>query len=252
MHKLNHQEDIATNRLQDKEAGFSLIEILLIVIIIALIVFLGWFVYHSKQTADKTLTSATAATSAIKNGPKTSPTTSAVNPYAGWKTYTLPVEKLSLQYPSDWTVANTAPTATQDDTILTASDGFTVNIADGESNGGDAILEAPTTTAVPVTFAGQADYLVFLYGRGSTGQGSSDGMIASAVLQTSTNEQGGPNGEYPWPTDKYAVGPNDTTGAVNAMYMLIGCGFKSQLTLQQASNNADFKTAQLIIKSMHY
>jgi outer membrane murein-binding lipoprotein Lpp len=188
-------------------------------------------------------------TSASSKATASSTTTS---PYAGWKTYTLPVEKLSFMYPSDWTVSNDAPTSTQDATTLTSSDGFSLSIEDGVSNGGDSITEAPATTAVPVTFVGQSDYLVFTYGTGSVGQGSSDGLIAGAVLQTSTNENGGPGGEYPWPTDKTAVGPNDTTGAVNAMYIVIRLGFKPQLTLQQAPSNSDFKNAVLIIKSMHY
>jgi hypothetical protein len=48
--------------LQKNEAGFSVIEAVLIIIIIALLTFVGWFVWHSKQAVDKTL-AATASSS---------------------------------------------------------------------------------------------------------------------------------------------------------------------------------------------
>jgi hypothetical protein len=238
-------------KIYKNEKGFSAVEIVLVLVIVVLLGAVGWLVYKDHHKS-KTVASVTTVSTTKPAASTSTKTTTTPSPYAGWKAYTLPVEKLSFKYPSDWTVSNTAPTSTQDNTTLTSSDGFTLSIEDGVSNGGDPILEAPTSSAVPITFVGQSDYLVFTYGTGSRGQGTSDGMIAGAVLQTSTNEQGGPNGEYPWVTDKYAVGPNDTTGAVNAMYMLISASFKPQLTLQQAPSNADFKNAELIIGSMTY
>lgn len=44
-------------KLSKTQRGFSAVESLLIVVILGLVGFTGWFVYHSKQTADKTLAS---------------------------------------------------------------------------------------------------------------------------------------------------------------------------------------------------
>jgi hypothetical protein len=166
--------------------GFGLIGVLAIILVLVVAGGAGAYVYHRDHKAKGSTTSSTGST-----GTTTKPPTPA-DPYAGWKTYTLPVEKLSFKYPSDWTVSNAAPTSTQDATTLTSSDGFTVNIEDGVSNGGDTTPEAPAGSAVPVTFVGQSDYLVFTYGTGSVGQGSSNGLIAGTALQTNTNEHGGP------------------------------------------------------------
>jgi hypothetical protein len=179
-------------------------------------------------------------------------TTQASNPYAGWSKYTLPVEKLSFMYPSSWTLSDVGSSSTSDDITFTASDGSTFNIDDGVSNGGDGIPEAPTA-AIPVTYIGQSDYLVPNYGRGSVGAGSSDGMIAGVLLQSNTNINDGPNGGFPWPTDKYAEGSVSDYGAgVEVNFILIGDSLKSQVTFQEASSNSDFKTAKLVIASMHY
>jgi Tfp pilus assembly protein PilE len=234
------------------EKGFAVLELILIILVLAIVGFAGWWVYMNQhKTVD-----AKNITTTLQN--KTTPKVASTNSYAGWKMYTLPVEKLSLMYPSDWTVSNTALTSTQDDTILTSSDGFSIEISDGNGNGGDPIPEAPASSAVPVKFVGQSDYLAFTYGTGSAGQGSSDGLVDGAVLQTSTNENNGPNDGYTWPTDKYAYQSNPNFGGGPIIpgdptnYILMGCSLKTQITLQQAPYNSDFKDAELVIASMHY
>lgn len=61
------------NTKQQRQAGS--IEIILIGVIVLIIAFVGWFVWHAKQNADKTLSSANAsANSATVAKPKTSKT----------------------------------------------------------------------------------------------------------------------------------------------------------------------------------
>jgi type II secretory pathway pseudopilin PulG len=50
-----------------KQRGFAIIETLLIIVVLAILGFTGWFVYHSKQTADKALNAANSSESAHAN-----------------------------------------------------------------------------------------------------------------------------------------------------------------------------------------
>ncbi|HZL07568.1 MAG TPA: hypothetical protein VFC50_00030 [Candidatus Dormibacteraeota bacterium] len=50
------------------ERGFSPIETILVIVIVAVIGFVGWFVYHAKQTTDKSLNAAN--TTSNNAGPK--------------------------------------------------------------------------------------------------------------------------------------------------------------------------------------
>lgn len=42
------------------QSGFSAVEVSLIIVIVAIIGFVGWFVYHTKQNSDKSLDQATS------------------------------------------------------------------------------------------------------------------------------------------------------------------------------------------------
>jgi len=47
-------------KLNRDQAGFSAVETILIIVIVAIVGFVGWFVYHSKQNSDKALDAATS------------------------------------------------------------------------------------------------------------------------------------------------------------------------------------------------
>jgi Tfp pilus assembly protein PilV len=231
-------------KIQKNESGFSAVEVLLVILILVVIGAVGYMVYHNnhKTTASVTTTASTKPATA----PKT--TTTTPDPYAGWKTYELSVEKLNFKYPADWTVSDTS-SATQDNVVFTATDGSQFNISDDNSNGGDTNPEA-SNNPVPVTYVGQSDYLVFGYGRGDRGQGTSDGLISGALLQTGTDISNG----YPFPTDKYATAQNtvDFGPDVPTNYMIISYNTKAQVSLADAQTTQMFKDAKLVIESMHY
>ena len=247
-------------KIKNNQLGFGTVEIILVVIIIALIGVVGWLVYKNQHKTTSTTSSYSSKSSSTSKTTSTAPS-QPTSPYAGWKTYVLPVEKLSFMYPPNWTVnsANTNQlTSTQDQLELDdSSTGFTFSVSDGNGNGGDNFPEA-SSAAVPVTFLGQSDYFVPAYGVGSFGQGSSDGMIAGAFLQTSTSNNGGPNGGWPWPKDRTAYQSNPQYGGGPVLpgdptdYFIISIGFKPQLTLGQFATNTDLKDAQLVIQSAHY
>jgi len=86
-------------KLNKNEQGFGAIEGIIIVAVVVLLGVVGYMVYknHNKTTPTATTTTPVATTT-----PTTTPTPKAVDPYAGWKTYTSKTEKASFKYPSDW------------------------------------------------------------------------------------------------------------------------------------------------------
>ncbi len=230
--------------LKNNEKGFGTVEAILIVIILVLIGAVGYLVYKNHH---KTPPKVVTITKTVTNTPKTNSTT-ATNPYTGWKSYTLPVEKLSFMYPSSWLATNSPPSSTQDSVIMASGDGFNFIIEDGTANGGDPRPQ-DTSMPLPVRFLGQSDYFVFGYARMPNSLAFSNTQIDSGGLQIT------PSDETSLPVDKTAVGPNDTTGAIDAKYFRILGNFGTSppsMTINQAQNNQDFKDAILVIQSMHY
>lgn len=103
-----------------KQLGFSAVEALLLLVIVAMIGFSGWYVWHAKQNADKTLTADKSTVPIFNKKKSTSPsstssTTAAQSSNAcgivtaktpaGWETYTNSQYKYSISYPSNWRVA---------------------------------------------------------------------------------------------------------------------------------------------------
>jgi hypothetical protein len=77
--------------------GFSVLAALLMLVIVGILGFTGWFVYHSQKTADKSYDSESSThTDSTKNQ------TTANDEYAGWKTYESTDKSLSFKYPGDW------------------------------------------------------------------------------------------------------------------------------------------------------
>lgn len=68
---------------------------LLILVIVVLLGFTGWYALHSKNSTEKTLSAANKETSQIKQ-----------NPYAGWKTYEdtgyASASGVTIKYPAGW------------------------------------------------------------------------------------------------------------------------------------------------------
>lgn len=89
------------NKIKKNESGFSVTEVILVVVIVALIGVVGWLVYkdhHKTTTVNITNTPATKPSTSISSK------TATTNPYAGWKSYSN--SQLSFQYPSNWTAGN--------------------------------------------------------------------------------------------------------------------------------------------------
>ena len=79
--------------------GFTLVEALLVVLILAVLGFGGYYVWHSHHK-----TKAVAATNTSTTATKT--VTKAANPYAGWQTYKSSDNVYSIKYPATWVTSN--------------------------------------------------------------------------------------------------------------------------------------------------
>lgn len=80
--------------------GFGAIQALLILVVILVIGFVGWSVWHHKRQAVKS-TGNSAVTQ--KPGPATHESTK-TDPYEGWQTFESASLGISFKYPSDWSI----------------------------------------------------------------------------------------------------------------------------------------------------
>ena len=237
-------------KLHNNEKGFGAVEGLLIVVIVVLIGVVGWFVYknHNKTTNNTTATSTTTTTPK-----KTTSTPATVDPYAGWKSYTLQYEKLTLKYPSTWTVDDqSTATAKHDEVTFNATDNFSFTINDGIQNGGDP-LPLVNNDPVTVQYLGNTTYLVFIHPRVPQANGPSvpyTSTVGSAILLGDANNQAS------FFKDKNVIGGdqyngvNGPEGSYTAISM--GYGGKNNMTIQNAKTDTEYKNSVLVIQSMHY
>lgn len=85
-------------------SGFSIVEALLILVIVGILGFTGWFVYHSQNVASKDYSSQSGTH--VSTATKSNTTTKA---YAGWKTFCSSETSVCFKYAPSWTFAQCAP-----------------------------------------------------------------------------------------------------------------------------------------------
>jgi hypothetical protein len=87
--------------------GFAVLEGLLILVIVGILGFTGWYVLQARNKANKNLADANAANSSttIYSHQSTTTTTETKDQYAGWKTCSSRLVGLSIKYPESWLVS---------------------------------------------------------------------------------------------------------------------------------------------------
>ena len=85
--------------------GFSIVEGLLILVVVGILGFTGWYVYHVKQMSDKNYSANNSTVPSYKK--RTSTSATSVNPYAGWQQYCSDYGGICFKYPQNWTSTST-------------------------------------------------------------------------------------------------------------------------------------------------
>src|SRR6266705_3345452 len=83
--------------------GFSAVEALLILVVIGILGFTGWFVYHSQKVANKDYSSQSSVqTSTTKKTIALSASSAKTKAMATWSDFSNTTIGLKFRYPSDW------------------------------------------------------------------------------------------------------------------------------------------------------
>ena len=101
-------------KVRKNEAGFSALEVVLVLVIVSLISAVGFMAYEN-QHKTKTASFATATTTKPATQiPAQTTTPAPTDPYAGWKTFAANAGNLTLMYPSDWMITDRTSVSYED------------------------------------------------------------------------------------------------------------------------------------------
>jgi hypothetical protein len=231
-------------KYMNSQAGFTAVEGLLIALVLAVIGFGGYYVWHSQQPKKTT-----ATTPATTNGQSAiTKQTTTTDPYAGWKTGILKNEKISYHYPSNWTLVDSSadPNKTEvcvtpgpDNVTLTGPHGGNVSFQIGvpcRFNPDAQNIHSST----PINVLGQNAYLTL---DGDTGPDSSQTYNA-CISQVSSPQRVSLNAK------------NVTKGSYSvkivACYSPTSDATPQGTSVSGIEGSADFADAKLIFESMKY
>ncbi|HUD05345.1 MAG TPA: PsbP-related protein [Candidatus Saccharimonadales bacterium] len=242
-------------KLQKNEKGFSAVEVVLVIVIVALIGVVGWMVYknHHKTTSVTTVTTSRSSSA-------TTPSKLTTNPYAEWKSYTLQYEKISFNYPSNWTLKDNSQTMAEanqelspvsctlnngtDDVTLTAPGGNSVSLETGVECA-SGIGDATYSSFLPIRVLGNNYYLGF--------ESASNGVITSVAITTqNTNNSTTGDNYLIRPESKNIAGSNSPLNLFNFNPVIATSEPPQGQTLAETESSTDFSTAKLIFESMKY
>lgn len=109
----------------NKQSGFGVVGLLLTIVVLALVAGGGIYIYHKDHKTKVAVTTSTTKTSTSSTAKNASGTTTATNPYAGWKTYCDTVNGYCFKYPASWRLDNESQA------------GITNLVVDSPSGGGE-------------------------------------------------------------------------------------------------------------------
>jgi type II secretory pathway pseudopilin PulG len=156
--------------MKTNQKGFSVVEILIIMVVVGLLGAVGWLVYDRQNNKADNKTTSEQKQETHKE--ETTP-----DLYADWQTYNLKYEKLSFKYPKSYTVDDKSSDANPDVTPgadwlkLTKDNGFVISIQTGLNGVGGSCETCKLAQSKEVSFLGKTAYLNFRdEGSGKIGQ----------------------------------------------------------------------------------
>lgn len=224
--------------MKNNQKGFTLIEGLLMLLVVSVIGFGGYYVWQNQQDENNSDTILTQEqTSKAVSQPSNS------DPYKGWKTYALHYEKLSFKYPSGWTVSKQDENG-RDSVSIKSPGNFTVMIQNGVQAAGDRTYVGNWSTKFDNSLA----YLSFV--SGGTRLSPNTKVTSYALLTLQPEDTSAvPAGK----NVKGCSGCNGTNGPEDS-YMQISIGYEptKEMSVQAAKLDSNYKNGKLIIESMRY
>ena len=144
-------------KLKLNQKGFGAVEILLLILVIAVIGFGGYWVYsRNKTSSNNSPTTATNTTPSTTNSPTSN--TKTIDPYSGWKTYCDASTGSCFRYPSDWGVLS--PLDAQGIKAFGQNKAGTISLEYAEPVKGDASLGNFLTKSVDALTTASSSYKV--------------------------------------------------------------------------------------------
>lgn len=151
--------------MKSNQSGFGVVEGLLILIIVGILGFTGWYVWHSKNNANENLNAAANTNLSTSSTKKKSTTTTGSN--TSLKTGVLTYEKASFKYPGSWTIVSSSKTNGSvspgtDNVTLTSPTTLQVTIGTGIYGIGSA-PGLKLLSATPINTFGHSYFLSYQY-----------------------------------------------------------------------------------------
>lgn len=235
-------------KLNKNSNGFTVIEVLLVIVTLAIIGVAGYFVAkHIERQQTPVATTATATKT-------TTSTPATTNPYIGWKTDTLKYEGITFQYPSSWTLQDNSRTMAEanselapvnctldsgsDNVLLTASNGAYVGLETGVecASGKD---EGTYVGFTPISVLGNNNYVAF-----ENSPTNSSLEIGAAITTSSTVG-------YDYPASKNITGSSSPYNQF-VFYPVATVTSSSGESLSAFESDPNYLTAKLIFESLKY
>lgn len=183
--------------MRTNQKGFSAVEAIIILIVVAVLVFAGWYVWKKNNKEPDTKNEST--TSQNQKNDETKSDEKKVDPYADWRSGELVYEKLTYKYPADWKqelksypngAAGSVKPGSEDLTLTGPNSSLLLEFRTGLDGVGSAV-GTKVSESVPLQAMGGQLYLNFY-----TSDGETDGKVYGAcldVLATSADKLPGKN-----------------------------------------------------------
>ncbi len=223
--------------MRNRSNGFGTPQTLVVILVLLIVVFAGWFVWHSTYQ-DKTLPPKAPAENS-NNKKASSP-----GPYAGWKTAVSTRAGFSIKYPSNWVYNETLGSKDNVEHITIDSSKFHITIDSYEgtdiNNSGKVATSctdclhtiSSIDTVIPKLGAAQIKVVTYKL---DNGQGN------ALVLEL-------PNSTYYIPSPSH----QDVKTSFRAISMLDSEQAYQNETADQFMASTDFTTARKVFESIQY
>lgn len=232
--------------------GFSIIELLVAVIVVAAIAACGWLAW--RHTHDKKKSSGSTSTSSQQEkSSSTSDSSSTANVYAGWKSYCDTTYKYCFKYPSTWQLAiETVPQEPCDagQIDITSPDGA-VDVSYQNDNNHDGNPAAITPTSIEkMANANQPLTIVGSYFSDGTNKTPSYAVVDSSLL-TSNPLAVGSSAQFPEQAE-FTDKTSGTTSCAGSFASMPNQPVNTAAGAQAWFATSDAKTGLRILESFYY